>query len=115
MHVTTSFTFEGNRIAEYKGLVRGIIVRAPTIPQGFMAGLKKIVGGRIGAYTEMCEQTREQAFQEMIRHAEDIGANAIIGIRYDAAEVGENSTEVLCYGTAVVIEPQVQEDNHAIH
>ena len=107
MQITTSFTFEGHRIAEYKGLVRGIIVRAPTISQGFMAGLKQVVGGQIGAYTEMCEQTREQAFQEMIRHAQDVGANAIIGVRYDASEIGQNSTEVLCYGTAVVIEQQI--------
>lgn len=108
MMVTTSFSFDGFQIIEYKGLVRGIIVRSPTIPQGFIGGLKTVVGGKIGAYTEMCEQTRQQAYDEMLQHAAAIGANAIIGVRYDASEVVERSTEVLCYGTAVVIGP-VQE------
>lgn len=106
MMVTTSFSFDSFRIKEYKGLVRGIIVRSPTIPQGFIGGLKTVVGGKIGAYTEMCEQTRQQAYDEMLQHAAAIGANAIIGVRYDASEVVERSTEVLCYGTAVLIEPE---------
>ena len=105
MHVTTTFEIEGFRIKEYKGLVRGIVVRSPTIPQGIVGGLKNIIGGRIGAYTEMCEQTRDQAYREMVKHAEELGANAIVGIRYDASEVVSQSTEVLCYGTAVVVEP----------
>ena len=105
MLVTTSFSFEGFRIAEYKGMVRGIIVRSPTIGQGFAAGLKTMVGGKIGAYTQMCEQTRQQAYGEMLEHAAELGANAIIGVRYDGSEVAERATEVLCYGTAVVIEP----------
>ena len=105
MMVTTSFSFDGFRILEYKGLVRGIIVRSPTIPQGFIGGLKTVVGGKIGAYTQMCEQTRQQAYEEMLEHAAAAGANAIIGVRYDASEVVERSTEVLCYGTAVIIEP----------
>ncbi len=104
MMVTTSFSFDGFQIVEYKGLVRGIIVRSPTIAQGFVGGLKNIVGGKIGAFTQMCEQTRQQAYAEMLQHAASIGANAIIGIRYDASEVAERSTEVLCYGTAVVVE-----------
>ena len=79
----------------------------PTISQGIVGGLKNIVGGRIGAYTEMCEQTRDQAYQEMTRHAQDLGANAIVGIRYDASEVVTQATEVLCYGTAVNIVPKV--------
>ena len=105
MTVTTTFTVEGSRIIEYKGLVRGIIVRAPTIAQGFMGGLKNIIGGRIGAYTEMCEQARQTAYDEMVAHAAEIGANAIVGVRYDASEVVSkgSATEVLCYGTAVVI------------
>ena len=107
MHVTTTFEIEGFRIKEYKGLVRGIVVRSPTIPQGIIGGLKNIIGGRIGAYTEMCEQTRDQAYQEMLRHEEDLGANAIVGIRYDASEVVTQATEVLCYGTAVNILPKV--------
>lgn len=105
--VTTTFTFEGYRITEYKGIVRGIIVRAPTIVQGIVGGLKNILGGRIGAYTEMCEQAREQAFDLMMQHAQEVGANGIVGVRYDASEVVSkgSATEVLCYGTAVVIEP----------
>jgi uncharacterized protein YbjQ (UPF0145 family) len=87
--------------------VRGIIVRAPTIAQGFFGGLKSIVGGRIGSYTEMCEQTRQQAYDLLIEHAVEVGANAVVGLRYDASEVASkvSATEVLCYGTAVVIEP----------
>ncbi len=105
MIVTTTFDLNGYRILEYKGLVRGIIVRAPTIAQSIVGGLKNIIGGRIGAYTEMCEQTRQQAYDLMIGHATELGANAIIGMRYDASEVvsKDSATEVLCYGTAVVI------------
>ncbi len=105
MFITTTNTIEGYRISEYKGLVRGVVVRAPTIVQGLLGSLKNIIGGRIGAYTDMCEQTREQAYQAMIEHAKALGANAIVGINYDAAEVvsKESATEVLCYGTAAVI------------
>jgi len=106
MVVTTTFSVEGYRIREYKGVVRGIIVRAPTIAQGFLGGLKSIIGGRIGAYTEMCEQARQQAYDLLIQHAQELVANAIVGLHYDASEVvgRESATEVLCYGTAVVIE-----------
>lgn len=103
MQVTTTFTIEGKQIVEYKGLVRGIIVRAPTITQGILGGLKNIIGGRIGAYTQMCEQARQQAYESMLEHARALGANAIVGVRYDASEVVSTATEVLCYGTAVVI------------
>ncbi len=102
--VTTTFEFDGHTIKEYKGIVRGIIVRSPTIVQGFLGGLKNIVGGKIGAYTEMCEQTRQDAYAELLKHAEELGANAIVGFRYDSSDLQESSTEVLCYGTAVVIE-----------
>ena len=106
--VTTTFTIEGYRIKEYKGIVRGIIVWSPTIAQGILGGLKNIIGGRIGAYTEMCEQAREQAYDLLIEHAQAVGANAIVGLRYDASEVVSqgSATEVLCYGTAVVIAPE---------
>lgn len=104
--VTTTFTIEGYRIIEYKGIARGIIVRAPTIAQGIVGGLKNIIGGRIGAYTEMCEQARQQAFELLIQHAREMGSNAIVGLRYDASEVVSKATEVLCYGTAVVIEKE---------
>lgn len=104
--VSTTFDIQGRTIREYKGLVRGIIVRAPTIGQGILGGLKSIVGGQIGAYSEMCEQARKTAFDLMVKHALEIGANAIVGVRYDASGIGGDrtaATEVLCYGTAVVI------------
>ena len=106
MPVTTTFTIEGFRIREYKGVVRGIIVRSPTIAQGILGGLKNIIGGKIGAYTRMCEQARQQAYDLLMEHAQEMGANAIVGLRYDASDVADAATEVLCYGTAVVIEPE---------
>ena len=106
MQVTTTFSIEGYRITEYKGLVRGIVVRAPTIGQGILGGLKAIVGGQIGAYTEMCEQARQQAYDRVLEHAKSLGANAVVGLRYESSEVGRqaSATEVLCYGTAVVVQ-----------
>lgn len=107
--VTTTFTIEGYRIKQYLGVVRGLIVRAPTISQGILGGLKSIIGGQVGAYTEMCEQTRQQAYDLLIDHARALGANAVVGLRYDASEIGgkaSSATEVLCYGTAVIIEPE---------
>jgi len=102
---TTTFDFNDHNIAEYKGMVRGIVVRAPTISQGIVGGLKKIVGGRIGAYREMCEQARGEALEHMLEHAAEVGANAVVGLRYESSDVVDTATEVLCYGTAVVIEP----------
>lgn len=106
IRVTTTFGFDGHRIKEYKGIVRGIVVRSPTIAQGLLGGLKSVIGGCIGAYTAMCEQARQQAYESLVQHARELGANAVIGFRYDAAEVvsRESATEVLCYGTAVLIE-----------
>ena len=107
MQVTTTFSIEGYRISEYKGLVRGLVVRAPTIGQGILGGLKSIVGGQIGAYAEMCEQARQQAYERLLEHAQQLGANAVVGLRYDTSEVGSRNsaaTEVLCYGTAVVVQ-----------
>jgi uncharacterized protein YbjQ (UPF0145 family) len=108
MMVTTTFDFTGYRIREYKGLVRGIIVRSPTIKQGCLGGFAQLLGGQIHAYAEMCEQTRQQAYEQLVEHATAVGANAIVGLRYDASELGGRSpaTEVLCYGTAVIVEPQ---------
>jgi uncharacterized protein YbjQ (UPF0145 family) len=105
--VTTSLSIDGYRIREYKGVVRGIVVRAPTIAQGILGGLKSIIGGRIGAYTQMCEQARQQAYDLMLEHAKELGATAVVGLHYDASEVvaRESATEVLCYGTAIVMEP----------
>jgi uncharacterized protein YbjQ (UPF0145 family) len=108
MFVTTTFTIEGHEIVEYKGVVRGIVVRSPTIAQGIIGGLKNLIGGHIGAYTEMCEQARQQAYDLLVSHANAVGANAIVGLCYDASEVGGgrmSATEVLCYGTAVVVRP----------
>lgn len=105
IRVSTAFEIHGFRIVEERGMVRGITVRSPTISQGVMGGMKSIVGGKIGAYAKMCEQAREHAYAHMIEHGQQLGANAIIGVRYDASEVVDRATEVLCYGTAVVIEP----------
>jgi uncharacterized protein YbjQ (UPF0145 family) len=102
MIVTTAFEIPDLKITEYRGLVRGIIVRSPTLVQGFFGGLKSIIGGSIGSYTEMCEQARQQAYDLLVEHAAQLGANAIIGVRYDASEVVAGATEVICYGTAVV-------------
>jgi len=109
MLVTTTFTIEGYRIRQYLGVVRGLIVRAPTISQGILGGLKSIIGGNIGAYTQMCEQARQQSYDLLVDHAMALGANAVVGLRYDASEIGaktSSATEVLCYGTAVIIEPE---------
>ena len=104
--VSTTFDVQGRRVRDYKGIVRGITVRSPTITQGILGGLKSLIGGRIGAYTEMCEQTRQTAYDLMVQHARDLGANAVLGMRFDASEVASkaSATEVLCYGTAVVLE-----------
>lgn len=108
MPIATTFPIEGSVSREYKGIVRRISVRSPTIRQGISGNLKPLVGGRIGAYTERCERARQQAFDLFVEHAQDLDANAIVGLRYDAAEVVSkgSATEVLCYGTAVVIEPE---------
>ena len=108
--VTTTFELPGFRVVECRGVVRGIVVRSPTLLQGFLGGIKTMIGGRIGAYTAMCEQTRQQAYDEMVNHARQLGANAIVGMRYDGSSVESGSSgasEVLCYGTAVVVEPLV--------
>ncbi|SRR5579885_333029 len=102
--ITTAFTLDGYRISRNLGLVRGIVVRSRSIFGTIGAGLQTIVGGNITLLTELCEKTREHAFDLMIQHAEQRGANAIIGVRYDATEVMQSVTEVLCYGTAVVVE-----------
>lgn len=106
MPCTTTFNFEGHSIVEYKGLVRGVVVRAPTISQGILGGLKKIVGGRIGAYREMCETVRQEALDDLLQHASDLGANGVVGLRYESSAVDDSATEVLCYGTAVVMQAQ---------
>ncbi len=103
--VTTAFTLDGYKITRNLGLVRGIVVRSRSIFGTIGAGLQTIVGGNITLLSELCEKTREQAFELMLDHARQMGANAVIGVRYDATEVMQSVTEVLCYGTAVVVEP----------
>ncbi len=103
--VTTAFDLPGFRITRSLGVVRGITVRSRSIFGTLGAGLQTIVGGNITIYTKLCEQSRGEAFDIMIQHATELGANAIIGARYDANEVQAGVTEVLAYGTAVVVEP----------
>ncbi|HLH25322.1 MAG TPA: YbjQ family protein [Chloroflexota bacterium] len=102
--VTTGGDFVGYRIVQYLGIVRGITVRSRGVVGGIGASLQQIVGGNITLYTELCEQAREEAYEIMVRHALGIGANAVVGMRYDANEVAPGATEVLAYGTAVVVE-----------
>lgn len=102
--ITTGFELHGYRITQHLGLVRAITVRSRSIFGNIAGGLQTLVGGRISIYVDLCENTREEAFQHMVQHASDRGANAIIGMRYDANEVMNGVTEVLAYGTAVVVE-----------
>jgi uncharacterized protein YbjQ (UPF0145 family) len=104
--VTTAFELPGHRIVRNVGVVRGIVVRSRSIVGSFFAGLQTIFGGNITVYTNMCETARKDAYQLMCVQAGKNGANAIIAVKYDATEVMRGVTEVLCYGTAVVVEPQ---------
>lgn len=101
--VTTGNDVPGYRITEFLGVVRGIVVRSPGIAQGILGGLKQIVGGNIETYAQVCEEARQEAFERMLRHAEEMGADAVIAMRYDATEFSQATTEVLAYGTAVRI------------
>ena len=103
--VTTAFELPGYRIAKSMGLVRGVTVRSRSILGTLGASLQTVVGGNITLFEDMCEQTREQALELMMQHAIERGANAVIGVRYDATEVMQGVTEVLAYGTAVRVEP----------
>jgi uncharacterized protein YbjQ (UPF0145 family) len=103
---TTAFDLPGYRTVNTLGVVRGITVRSRSIVGSFFGGLQTIVGGNITIYTELCERARLDAFDLMMQHADQLGANAIVGVRYDANEIMAGVTEVLCYGTAVVIEAQ---------
>ena len=103
--VTTTFELPGFRISRNLGVVRGIVVRSRNLFVNIGAAFKSMVGGNITAWSQLCEQTRSDAFDIMIQHATELGANAIIGARYDATEVAGGVTEVLAYGTAVIVEP----------
>jgi uncharacterized protein YbjQ (UPF0145 family) len=102
--VTTAFTLDNYRIVRNLGMVRGIIVRSRSAIGNIGAGLQTLVGGDISLLSDLCEQTRQHAYERMLEHAAQMGANAIIGVRYDATAIMGHVTEVLCYGTAVVVE-----------
>ncbi len=108
MIVTTANHVEGKQVVQYLGVVRGIVVRSQNIAQGLVGGLKQIMGGNISEYEQVCEQARAQAFQRMVQHALEIGADAVIAMRYDATEYTQGATEVLAYGTAVVVEKEAE-------
>lgn len=103
--VTTAFELPGRRIVRSLGVVRGITVRSRSIVGNVLGGLQSLFGGNITIYTELCEQARRETYRDMLQHARLLGANAVIGMRYDATEIMTGLTEVLCYGTAVVVEP----------
>ena len=103
--VTTAFELPGYHVRQNLGVVRGIVVRSRNVFVNIGAAFQTLVGGNITAWTNLCETTRRDAFDIMIQHATELGANAIIGARYDATEVASGATEVLAYGTAVVVEP----------
>jgi uncharacterized protein YbjQ (UPF0145 family) len=102
---TTAFEIAGYRITKNFGVVRGIIVRSRSVIGNLGASLQALVGGNITLYTSLCERAREDTFNHMLEHAGEVGANAVIGVRYDATEIAPGITEVLCYGTAVFVEP----------
>lgn len=104
--ITTTFTLEGYKVVKHLGVVRGIIVRSRSVFGNIGAAIQTLFGGNITLYTELCERTRTDSFEMMVAHAQAIGANALIGVRYDANEVMSGVTEVLCYGTAVVVEKE---------
>ena len=103
--VTTAFTLDGYTVERSIGIVRGIIVRSRSVFGTLGASLQTMVGGDITLFTKLCEETRSHAYQRMAEHAAQLGANAIVGVRYDATEIMQGVTEVLCYGTAVVVRP----------
>jgi uncharacterized protein YbjQ (UPF0145 family) len=101
---TTAFTLDGFRIVENLGVVRGITVRSRSIFGTIGGSLQTLLGGNITLFSELCEKTRAEAFEMMVHHAEELGANAVVGIRYDATELMQGVSEVLCYGTAVAVQ-----------
>ncbi len=101
---TTTFNLDGYQVTRNLGIVRGITVRSRSVFGTIGGGLQTLFGGNITLFSTLCEKTREEAFEMMVSHAEELGANAVIGVRYDATEILGGVTEVLCYGTAVVVE-----------
>jgi uncharacterized protein YbjQ (UPF0145 family) len=104
--VTTGNEISGHAIASYLGIVRGIVVRSPNIAQGFLGSLKQMVGGNIESFAAVCEAAREDAYERMVQHALERGADGIVAMRYDATEFAQGATEVLAYGTAVKLAPR---------
>lgn len=104
MIVTTGFDIQGKQVTQYLGVVRGIVVRATGLGRGIIGGIKSLAGGNIEEWSVVCEQARMEAFNRLVQHAHEIGADAIIGMRYDATEFSQGSTEVLAYGTAVKLQ-----------
>ncbi|MBI4027164.1 MAG: YbjQ family protein [Verrucomicrobia bacterium] len=102
---TTAFTLDGYRVVKTLGVVRGITVRSRSIFGTIGGSLQTILGGNISLFTSLCEKARAEAFDMMMAHAQKLGANAVVGVRYDATEVWHGVTEVLCYGTAVIVQP----------
>ncbi len=101
---STTFDIEGYKVVKTFGMVRGIIVRSRSVIGNIGAAFQMFVGGNISIYTRLCEEAREQSFHLLLQHADSMGANAIIGVRYDATEIAAGVSEVLCYGTAVMVE-----------
>jgi len=104
-NVTTLFELPGFRIVRNIGIVRGIVVRSRSVVGSFAAGLQTLVGGNISVWADMCEKARQDSYDIMVRHGQELGANALVAVRYDANEIAAGVTEVLAYGTAVVVEP----------
>lgn len=104
MHTATTFELAGFRVVKSMGVVRGITVRTRSLPMSVVGGLRTLFGGRVGIFADLCESAREESFQLMITHARRLGANAVVGVRYDTGPM-VGAAEVLCYGTAVVVEP----------
>lgn len=102
---TTAFELPGYRVVKSLGVVRGVVVRSRSVIGNIGAGLQALIGGNISLYTELCERARADAFNQMLAHAGELGANAVVGVRYDATEIAAGITEVICYGTAVMVEP----------
>jgi len=102
--ITTSTALEGYKVTKHLGVVRGITVRSRSVVGNFAGGIQSLFGGRLSVYVELCENAREEAYHLLIQHAQALGANAIINMRYDANEVMQGITEVLAYGTAVIVE-----------
>jgi uncharacterized protein YbjQ (UPF0145 family) len=103
---TTAFELPGYRVVKSSGVVRGIVVRSRSLIGNIGAGIQSLFGGNITLYTSLCERARREAFDQMLEHAGQLGANAVIGVRYDATEIAQGITEVLCYGTAVQVIPE---------